>query len=453
MERKNETKLSRRNLWGYAIGAIPNGLLTLIFTLKYIEYFYEKLQLSPILFIIGQIIYLVVNALNDPLLGQLSDRTNPMRWGSRRKIYIKYGAPIWALTFMLVWIPWSFNNQVIIFLHFIISICLFDTMLTLVVLVWLALLPEMTSDLDERNKGNFLALVLGAIVILPTFLIVGGLDPTSLEFRVFMLIIAIFSTILLLITAFLCEESPEFRKDEGLPLWKAVKETLKLRSFQLYMGYIVCDAFIGSIGLSYLFVYLLILGEGGLLYYFIILFFLGYGSNFLCMKLRPKWGMHKIILRFGAIKIIGTLIFFILLLFIDAQGFVLTGFAILTFFGGYTIFNTPILYLSIDEDELNHKSRREGMFFGIDALIHKPTQSIGPIVATIILEAFNYVKDSDIQPDSAYLGIKILMLLVPVIVSAVGLIFIYFYPIHGEKLDKMREQLKILHEEKQKRIE
>jgi len=204
MERKNETKLSRRNLWGYAIGAIPNGLLTLIFTLKYIEYFYEKLQLSPILFIIGQIIYLVVNALNDPLLGQLSDRTNPMRWGSRRKIYIKYGAPIWALTFMLVWIPWSFNNQVIIFLHFIISICLFDTMLTLVVLVWLALLPEMTSDLDERNKGNFLALVLGAIVILPTFLIVGGLDPTSLEFRVFMLIIAIFSTILLLITAFLC---------------------------------------------------------------------------------------------------------------------------------------------------------------------------------------------------------------------------------------------------------
>ncbi|MFX1558139.1 MAG: hypothetical protein ACFFC9_12860, partial [Promethearchaeota archaeon] len=63
------------------------------------------------------------------------------------------------------------------------------------------------------------------------------------------------------------------------------------------------------------------------------------------------------------------------------------------------------------------------------------------------------VKDSDIQPDSAYLGIKILMLLVPVIVSAIGLIFIYFYPIHGEKLDKMREQLKILHEEKQKRIE
>jgi len=397
-----------------------------------------------------------VNALNDPLLGQLSDRTNPQRWGSRRKVYIKYGAPIWALTFMIVWIPWSLDNQIIIFFHFVISICLFDTMLTLVVLVWLALLPEMTSDLDERNKGNFLSLVLGAIVILPMFLIVAAMDSITLDFRIFMLIIAIISTILLLITATLCEEKPEFQKDKGYPLWKAVKETLKLKSFLIYMGYIVCDAFIGSIGLSYLFIYLEILGEGGLFYYFIIIFLVGYGSNFVCMKLRPKWGMQKIMVTFGVIRVIGTLIFFLLILNIDDQIFILTGFSILTFFGGYTIFNTPLLYLSIDEDELKHGSRREGMFFGIDALIHKPTQSIGPIVATIILVAFRYNFDATAlgqQPSSAYLGIKILMLLIPVIVSAIGLIFIVYYPLYGKTLEKMREQLNILHEEKRKRVE
>ncbi|MFX1457050.1 MAG: MFS transporter [Promethearchaeota archaeon] len=448
----SENKLSRRNLWGYGIGAIPNGLLALIFNLKYIEFFFEKLLLTPILFIIGQIIYMIVNTLNDPLLGQLSDRTNPQRWGSRRKIYIKYGAPIWALTFMIVWIPWSFNNQIIIFLHYVISICLFDTMLTLVILVWLALLPEMTSDLDERAKGNFLSVILGAIVILPTFIIVAGMDPTSVEFRFFMVIVAIISTILLLITAFLCQEKPEFQKDEGLPIWKAVKETLKLKSFLIYMGYIVCDAFLSSIGLSYLFVYLLILGEGGVLYYFIIIFFVGYGSNFLCIKLRPKWGMRKVMLRFGAIRIIGTFIFFLLILFIDSQIFVLSGLAILTFFGGYTIFNTPLLYLSIDEDELNNGSRREGMFFGIDALIHKPALSIGPIIATIVLGSFGYVQGALAQIESAYLGIKILMLLIPVIVSSIGLVFIYFYPLYGEKLEKIRAQLNILHEEKRERI-
>ena len=186
-----ENRLSKRNLWGYAIGAIPSGLLALIFNLKYIQFFYDQLGLILPLFIVGQVIYMFVNAINDPLLGHLSDRTNTQRWGSRRIIYIKYGAPIWALTFMIVWIPWSFDNQIVIFLHFVISVCLFDTMLTLVILVWLALLPEMTSDLDERNKGNFLSILLGAIVILPTFLIVGDMDPITLEFRLFMLFIAI----------------------------------------------------------------------------------------------------------------------------------------------------------------------------------------------------------------------------------------------------------------------
>lgn len=450
---ENKKQLSSRNLLGYALGAIPSGLLFFLFGLKYIELFFDKLQLDPTLFVIGQVIYLVVNALNDPLLGQMSDRTDPKKWGSRRTIYIRYGAPIWAITFMLVWFPWSFTNQIVIFIHFILSICLFDTFFTLVVLVWLALLPEMTSDLDERNKGNLVATIIGAVVIIPMFIIVGEMDPTSSEFIFLMLIIAIISTILLLITSFLCKERPEFQKDEGLPLIKAVKETLKQKSFLLYMGYIFCDAFLGSIGLSYLFVYLLVLGEGGLLYYFAIFFFVGYGSNILCMKLRPKWGMRNIILRFGVLKVIFTFILFFIIVFLDAPILVVITLAITTFLGGYTIFNTPILYLSIDEDELRNGSRREGMFFGIDAFIHKPSQSIGPIIATFILGMFGYIQNSDVQPDSAILGIKILMFLVPVIVSTIGLIFMYFYPLHGEKLNELREKLQILHTEKRGRIE
>lgn len=449
----SKKQLSSRNLWGYALGAIPNGLLVFIFGLKYIELFFNKLNLDPTLFVIGQAIYLVVNALNDPLLGQMSDRTNPKKWGSRRIIYIKYGAPIWALTFLLVWFPWSFDNQIIIFFHFIISICLFDTMFTLVVLVWMALLPEITSDIDERNKANLISTIIGAVFVIPMFVIVGAMDPTSSEFILLMVIIAIFSTILLIITSFLCKEKPEFQKDEGLPLIKAVKETLSQKPFLIYMGYIFCDAFLGSIGLSYLFVYLLILGDGGLLFYFAIFFFIGYGSNIFYIKLRPKWGMRNIILRFGTLKIILTFVLFAIIVFIDNPLIVIIALAIRTFLGGYNVFNTPILYLSIDQDEVKNGSRREGMFLGIDALIHKPAQSIGPIVATIILGIFGYIQDSTFQPDSALLGIKILMFLVPAIVSTIGLLFMYFYPLHGEKLENLSEKIKILHSEKRDRIE
>lgn len=331
---------------------------------------------------------------------------------------------------------------------------MFDTFFTLVVLVWLALIPEMTSDLDERNKANFIATVLGAIFVIPMFIIVGEMDPTSSGFVFLMLFVAIFSTILLIITSFLCKEKPEFQKDEGLPLIKAVKETLRLKSFLTYMGYIFCNAFNGSIGLSYLFVYLLILGEGGILYYFAIFFFIGYGSNILCMKLRPKWGIRKILLRFGVLQVIFSYILFTAIVFVDAPIIVVIGLTISSFLGGYTIFNNPLLYLSIDEDELRNGSRREGMFLGMDALIHKPSQSIGPIVATFILGVFGYIQNSPVpQSASALFGIKILMFLIPAIVSTIGLIFMFFYPIHGEKLDDMREKLKVLHEEKRGRIE
>jgi Na+/melibiose symporter-like transporter len=89
MENKSLGKLSKRNLWGYALGAIPAGLLNYVFTLKYIELFYDDLRLLPLYFIIGQVIYMTINALNDPFSGQLTDRTNREKWGSRRLIYIK----------------------------------------------------------------------------------------------------------------------------------------------------------------------------------------------------------------------------------------------------------------------------------------------------------------------------------------------------------------------------
>jgi len=39
LSNSGKDKLSSRNLWGYAIGAIPAGLLSYVFSLKYVELF------------------------------------------------------------------------------------------------------------------------------------------------------------------------------------------------------------------------------------------------------------------------------------------------------------------------------------------------------------------------------------------------------------------------------
>jgi GPH family glycoside/pentoside/hexuronide:cation symporter len=452
---KNKKQLSSRNFWGYAIGAIPNGFLVMIFNLKYIEFFYDKLTMAPLFFIIGQILYMTVNSLNDPLTGQLSDRTNVKKWGSRRLIYIKYGGPIYALTLILVFFPWSWDNQIIIFWHFVISVCLFDTMLSLIALVWLALLPEMTSDIDERNKASLLAGIFASVFIIPVFLIISDMDPTSSEFMIFIIIIAVISTFLFWLNAYLCEERTEFSRDEGLPLWKAIKESLKSKAFIFFMLYNFCQAYIGSIGLSYLFVYELVLGTGGILFYFLIVFFLAFISNFIFIKMRKKSGMYKLMLRFGSIRVVLMFLFFLIILFFDDAFLILLFFATNTLLNGYSVFKDPLMYLAMDEDEIKTGSRREGMFLGINALIVKPATSLGPIIATLLLGVFGYIQgaEASLQPNSAILAAKILMFLIPAIVSALGLLAIYFYPLHGEKLEEMKEQLEKLHAEKRERID
>ncbi|TFG14736.1 MAG: hypothetical protein EU535_02795 [Promethearchaeota archaeon] len=453
MESSASQKLSNKTRIGYALGAIPNGLLLYIFDLKYIEFFFNDLKLLPLYFIVGQIIYLVINAINDPLLGQLSDQTNRERWGSRRIIYIKYFGPVWALAFLIVWFPWSLDNQIIIFIHYIITITLFDTMFTLVVTVWLALLPEMTSDTGERSKTQFLVLIIGAIVVLPMFLIIGEMKPTSTTFKIIVIGVAIVSTIMELLVAKLCKERPEFQKDEVFPLWKSFKECFKLKSFKLYLGWIFFATLVSSIGLSYLFAYLLILGNNGFIIFFLLYVFGFYSSYAICLKLRPKWGIRKIMLRLGLLRIIGALTCFFLWFSTNLTLFIILGYACLAFFGGYSIFTFPLLYLSIDEDEIIHGTRRDGMFQGLQALFNKPAVSIGPIIATIILISFGYIQGSETQSESALFGITLLFLVYPAIVIGISLIFIYYYPLDGEALLQMEEKLEAIHKMKREKVQ
>jgi Na+/melibiose symporter-like transporter len=84
------------------------------------------------------------------------------------------------------------------------------------------------------------------------------------------------------------------------------------------------------------------------------------------------------------------------------------------------------------------------------ALLTRPATSLGPIIATLVLGAYGYIQGGGlgVQPDNAFLGIKILFLLVPAIVATISLVFIYYYPLRGKRLAEMQQQLAKLHEKK-----
>ncbi len=450
-------KLSRKQMLGFSLGAIPAALLVYIFNLYYVDFFYDDLKLLPVFFIIGQVIYGIINGINDPLMGQLSDRTNRQKWGGRRIPYIKYGAPLWAVTFIITWIPWSMDNQIIIFLQFVFTTCAFDTMLTLVVLCWMALLPEMTSNIEERNMVVLYVLVIGLLGILPfIFLTPIFKEAGFLPFQIFNTIVGIISVACFWIVAKVSKEKPEFQNDEVFPLWKSVKETLKSKSFRFFVGFNFFEAFNASLGITYLFAYSYILGGDMvtiIILYLLFTFAIGYSSNFLCIKLAaPKWGMRKTVLRLAFIKALIQITFFFLILNPSTEYLIWLGVVLTMGLGGYGVFNTNFMYLCMDEDEVKQGIRREGMFLGTNALITKPAQSLGPILATVIFTAFGFIQNEPIQPSSALLGIKILFFLIPAITTLIGLMFFYYYRIDGDILEDLKIKLEALHKEKQEKL-
>ncbi|TFF97259.1 MAG: hypothetical protein EU540_09040, partial [Promethearchaeota archaeon] len=232
MKNENTDNFYRNQKFYYLIIKIPNTLMPGIFAMIYVYFFWEYLGMNYTYFIIGMVIYGFFNAINDPLLGQWSDRVDVNKWGSRRLIFIKYGGIIWALFFFVMWFPWSYNNPLIIFLHFIIMLVLYDTMLTMVILVWDALLPEIAETIEDRNKIFFLGGILGTVASLPILFVLTIIRAGLIAFQIFTGIIAIISAIIFVTAAIKLRERPELHQDRNvLGIFKSLKQCLRSRSF------------------------------------------------------------------------------------------------------------------------------------------------------------------------------------------------------------------------------
>ncbi|HEY9875663.1 MAG TPA: MFS transporter, partial [Candidatus Obscuribacterales bacterium] len=118
------------------------------------------------------------DAINDPVVGVLSDRTRS-RWG-RRYPWMIFGAVPLGMFFFLHWFIPPFitdtaTNQLGLFWYYIVISIFFNTAFTAVNLPYTALTPELTQDYNERTNlnsfrfafsigGSILSLVLAQII-------------------------------------------------------------------------------------------------------------------------------------------------------------------------------------------------------------------------------------------------------------------------------------------------
>ncbi|MBN1148581.1 MAG: MFS transporter [Anaerolineales bacterium] len=89
------------------------------------------------------------DAINDPLVGVLSDRIHT-RWGRRRPFLLFFSIPF-GLGFLLLWWAPPWESQVALMVSVTLAYMVSDTFQTLVTVPFFALTPEITPDYDERT--------------------------------------------------------------------------------------------------------------------------------------------------------------------------------------------------------------------------------------------------------------------------------------------------------------
>ncbi|MDG1506193.1 MAG: MFS transporter, partial [Luminiphilus sp.] len=190
----------------------------------------QSLGMSPILW--GFIFFLpkLVDALTDPLMGYISDRTNS-RWGKRRP-FVFIGAVIAGISYIAMWQLSAENGEMYNFWYFLGWSVVFFLGMTIFSVPYVAMGYEMSIDYHERTRLMAVAQWIGqfAWVIAPWFWIIlydpNWFDSPTEGARTLSIYVGITCTLLAIVPAIFCH-SEDITNTEEVNTRATVMETFK----------------------------------------------------------------------------------------------------------------------------------------------------------------------------------------------------------------------------------
>ncbi len=414
-----------------------------------------------------QLVGKVWDAVNDPMVGVLSDRTQSQQ--GRRYPWMIWGAIPFGIFFFLQWILPHFSNndhanQWGLFWYYTAISILFNTFYTIVNLPYTALTAELTQDYDERTSlnsfrftfsigGSILALVIGLVIflVIPSnrsqqYLLLGAICAIISVFPVYWCVWGTKKRAQAVATL-----HPQTEQTVSIPLLQQLKIAFTNRPFLFVVGIYLC---------SWLAVQL----TAGIIPYFVTSW----------MRL-PQWHISLVLLavqgtamsmlfvwsaisrRYGkqAVYFMGMSVWMIAqsgLFFVQpGQVVLMYVLAVLAGFGVSTAYLVPWSMLPdvIELDELNTGQRREGIFYSFIVFVQKICLGIAVNVVLQQLGAAGYIKPTNeipipIQPDSVLQVIRFSIGPIPAIALICGLVLTYFYPLtremHAQIVLKLKER-------------
>jgi GPH family glycoside/pentoside/hexuronide:cation symporter len=415
--------------------------------------------------------FIVWNAINDPIIGILQDKTKSDK--GRRVPYLRYGAPIYAILFIWIWFPFT-NVQDLLFWNHLLMLFLFDTVYSMMGLIFYSMPAEMALTTKERGNIMLYTTALGSIgtvgsIILPLVLLPGE-NPNIELFRTMMVILGILSGIVIFISSYYIKENKYTQMEETLGFKDSIKETFKNKAFLIVEISIFANVIMQNALLSYivqLFDYVVSFKMDILNIISIILVFgvLAIAIVWLMNNIE-KYGLKKLMRTGALIAIFGFVIMMILGASSNVTQFNKMPFFVISIplaciaFGlvSYLLLGQPLMAECIDKDELMTGKRRETTYSGINALITKPAVSLGRFFFLMILAIYGYQTPTDPsadpippsqQPLTVATGVVLAFTIIPTVCLVIGFLALHFYPLDGEEWNEQKKKLQEIHKKKE----
>jgi glycoside/pentoside/hexuronide:cation symporter, GPH family len=440
----------------FGAGDIGPGMTANLLAFSFLIFLTTTAGLSPVA--AGSVLAIgrVWDAINDPLIGYLSDNTRS-RWG-RRYPWIALGALPFGLTFFLTWIVPGWESDTARFWYYVIMSLLFQVFYTVVNLPYTTLTAELTKDYDERTELTAFRLgssLTGAISALALGLVISNLIEDS---RQQYMVLAGVCSVLAVLPLLWCvvgtypyavdrgalQPATDPHGEESLPFLQQIQLVLRNRAFLFVVG-------------IYLFSWLALQMTASVIPFYAT-FWMGLDSYFLAALLVQGTAIIMMVFinlisrRFGKQEAfyvgLGSWVIAQMALFFIQPGQVAALYllCIVISFGVAAAYVVPWAMLPdvIELDELQTGQRREGIFYAFMTLLQKIGLAGGLLLVGFALEASGFVSESAQQPDSALLAIRIFIGPVPMVLLLIAIALARFYPInrqrHAEILLRLAER-------------
>ena len=455
---------------GYGFGDMSSSMFWKIFS-YYLPFFYSNifgLSLTD-----AGIILLVTriwDAVSDPMMGVLADRTQT-RWGKYRP-YLLFVAPLFSVAGILLFTTpdWSYGAKLIwAYVTYIVMM----TVYTGINVPYGAMLGVMTEDSQEKTVyssfrmffaygGSFLALFLWE----PLCNALGGYNSPQGWFWAMVVIAA--CCFVLFICCFLLTKE-ELKTVSTVSIGSDFKALLQNKPWWLLIGAALCfNLFCTVRGATVAYYFADIIPQGATLNFQLSTFnfqFLFYAGLFLavgevsnmigvalCVPLAGRFGKKTTFIAVNAgLCVLSVLFFFIP---VSATGFwlMLIAQVLISMLTGVMSPLVWSMYADVsDYAEQRFKTASTGLIFSSSSMAQKFGGAIGGSAALWLLAACGYITDPALtsatdfagQPEAALTCLRCLMSFIPAAVSVIAVLVVSFYPLTSARMAQIDAQLKV----------